>query len=243
MSALPPKADICGALTHICFGPIANSCTAAKIKRGLSTTWSASGDLSAEGGSLTRSPNAFVSPEFRDSITRLESLGWHAPAGRSAGRRNNLRHRFRWTGSQLGRYCSANVRFRRSSAPPAADVLTREVNRRDRRMARRQRYELKAPTEAKGRHRAMTRSIPIRCWMRASDGRCQWAMVGAGVQSTANCSPSGVPLPGRLSTADMCGATRDWSALMRMAPTWQQLVGLRLPLEDDATTRVLAIVE
>jgi len=30
MSALPPKADICGALVHVCFGPKADSCTAAK---------------------------------------------------------------------------------------------------------------------------------------------------------------------------------------------------------------------
>src|SRR5215472_6265098 len=30
MSALPPKADMCGAHTHVCFGPKADSCTAAK---------------------------------------------------------------------------------------------------------------------------------------------------------------------------------------------------------------------
>src|SRR5262245_11664270 len=30
MSALPPKADMCGALRHVCFGPKADSCTAAK---------------------------------------------------------------------------------------------------------------------------------------------------------------------------------------------------------------------
>jgi hypothetical protein len=30
MSALPPKADMCGALAHVCFGPIADSCGAAK---------------------------------------------------------------------------------------------------------------------------------------------------------------------------------------------------------------------
>ena len=30
MSALPPKADMCGALAYVCFGPIADSCTAAK---------------------------------------------------------------------------------------------------------------------------------------------------------------------------------------------------------------------
>ena len=29
MSALPPKADMCGALADVCFGPIADSCTAA----------------------------------------------------------------------------------------------------------------------------------------------------------------------------------------------------------------------
>ena len=29
MSALPPKADMCGALGHVCFGQIADSCTAA----------------------------------------------------------------------------------------------------------------------------------------------------------------------------------------------------------------------
>ena len=29
MSALPPKADMCSALLHVCFGPIADSCTAA----------------------------------------------------------------------------------------------------------------------------------------------------------------------------------------------------------------------
>src|SRR4029453_19027061 len=28
MSALPPKADMCSALAHVCFGPIADSCTA-----------------------------------------------------------------------------------------------------------------------------------------------------------------------------------------------------------------------
>jgi hypothetical protein len=31
MSALPPKADMCGALGHACFGPIADSYTAAKV--------------------------------------------------------------------------------------------------------------------------------------------------------------------------------------------------------------------
>jgi hypothetical protein len=30
MSALPPKADMCGALAHVRFGPIAASCSAAK---------------------------------------------------------------------------------------------------------------------------------------------------------------------------------------------------------------------
>src|SRR5262249_24267820 len=30
MSALPPKADMCSALGHLCFGPKADSCTAAK---------------------------------------------------------------------------------------------------------------------------------------------------------------------------------------------------------------------
>jgi hypothetical protein len=30
MSALPPKADACGANRHVCFGPIADSCSAAK---------------------------------------------------------------------------------------------------------------------------------------------------------------------------------------------------------------------
>jgi hypothetical protein len=30
MSALPPKADICGAQAHVRYGPIADSCTAAK---------------------------------------------------------------------------------------------------------------------------------------------------------------------------------------------------------------------
>src|SRR5262245_12038989 len=30
MSALPLKADICGAVPHVCFGPKADSCTAAK---------------------------------------------------------------------------------------------------------------------------------------------------------------------------------------------------------------------
>src|SRR5215471_19109525 len=30
MSALPPKADMCGAQGHVCFGPKADSCTAAK---------------------------------------------------------------------------------------------------------------------------------------------------------------------------------------------------------------------
>jgi hypothetical protein len=30
MSALPPKADMCSAQAHVCFGPIADSCTAAK---------------------------------------------------------------------------------------------------------------------------------------------------------------------------------------------------------------------
>jgi CRISPR/Cas system CSM-associated protein Csm3 (group 7 of RAMP superfamily) len=29
MSALPPKADMCGALADVCFGPIADSCSAA----------------------------------------------------------------------------------------------------------------------------------------------------------------------------------------------------------------------
>jgi len=27
MSALPPKADVCGALAHLCFGPIADIAT------------------------------------------------------------------------------------------------------------------------------------------------------------------------------------------------------------------------
>src|SRR5262249_44649553 len=35
MSALPPKADMCGALAHVCFGPKADSCTAANIRQGL----------------------------------------------------------------------------------------------------------------------------------------------------------------------------------------------------------------
>ena len=41
--------------------------------------------------------------------------------------------------------------------------------------------------------------------------------------------------------ADMCGATRD----VRFVPIADMatLFELRLPLEDDATTRVLAIVE
>jgi hypothetical protein len=30
MSALPPKADVCGANRHVCFGPRADSCSAAK---------------------------------------------------------------------------------------------------------------------------------------------------------------------------------------------------------------------
>ena len=30
MSALPPKADMCGATTNVCFGPIADSCGATK---------------------------------------------------------------------------------------------------------------------------------------------------------------------------------------------------------------------
>ena len=30
MSALPPKADMCNALAHVCFVPIAGSCTATK---------------------------------------------------------------------------------------------------------------------------------------------------------------------------------------------------------------------
>src|SRR5215831_4469976 len=30
MSALPPKADMCGALVNVCFGPEADSCSAAK---------------------------------------------------------------------------------------------------------------------------------------------------------------------------------------------------------------------
>src|SRR5215470_639377 len=30
MSALPPKADMCSALGHVCFGPKADSCTAEK---------------------------------------------------------------------------------------------------------------------------------------------------------------------------------------------------------------------
>src|SRR5262249_61287533 len=31
MSALPPKADICSAQAHVCFGPIADSCSAARV--------------------------------------------------------------------------------------------------------------------------------------------------------------------------------------------------------------------
>src|SRR5262245_50321378 len=33
MTALPPKADMCGALAHVCFGPKADSCTAQKEDR------------------------------------------------------------------------------------------------------------------------------------------------------------------------------------------------------------------
>jgi hypothetical protein len=33
MSALPPKADMCGATSDVRFGPIADSCTAAKPPR------------------------------------------------------------------------------------------------------------------------------------------------------------------------------------------------------------------
>ena len=32
MSALTPEADMCNALAHVCFGPIADSCTAAMQK-------------------------------------------------------------------------------------------------------------------------------------------------------------------------------------------------------------------
>ena len=32
VSALPPKADVCGAVADICYGPIADSCTAAMQK-------------------------------------------------------------------------------------------------------------------------------------------------------------------------------------------------------------------
>ena len=32
MSALSPKADMCSALAHVCFGPKADSCTAATIR-------------------------------------------------------------------------------------------------------------------------------------------------------------------------------------------------------------------
>ena len=30
MSALPPKADMCGAAVHVCYGPEADSCDAAE---------------------------------------------------------------------------------------------------------------------------------------------------------------------------------------------------------------------
>jgi hypothetical protein len=33
MSAFPPKADMCGALGYVCFGPEADSCAAAKPPR------------------------------------------------------------------------------------------------------------------------------------------------------------------------------------------------------------------
>ena len=38
MSALPPKADMCGALAHVCFVPIADSCSAAKVRYSISSS-------------------------------------------------------------------------------------------------------------------------------------------------------------------------------------------------------------
>jgi hypothetical protein len=39
MSALPPKADICSALVHVCFGPIADIARSAKAK--MAANWAA----------------------------------------------------------------------------------------------------------------------------------------------------------------------------------------------------------
>src|SRR5262249_33157167 len=42
MSALSPEADMCGALAHVCFGPIADSCTAAKNRYSITSSARAS---------------------------------------------------------------------------------------------------------------------------------------------------------------------------------------------------------
>src|SRR5262245_10720744 len=53
MSALPPKADMCGAIGDVCFGPKADSCSAAKKIVIQSPRWLA---REALGGRLCREP-------------------------------------------------------------------------------------------------------------------------------------------------------------------------------------------
>jgi hypothetical protein len=54
MFASPPKADMCGANTGVCFGPIADSCSAAKINDSITSSARARSD-----GEMVFKPNVF----------------------------------------------------------------------------------------------------------------------------------------------------------------------------------------
>src|SRR5262249_4940169 len=75
VSALPPKADMCGATRDVCFGLIADSCTAAKQHR---YSINSSARASAAGGIVRPSALAVLR-----LITRLYLVG--ACTGMSAG--------------------------------------------------------------------------------------------------------------------------------------------------------------
>src|SRR5215470_5435061 len=72
MSALPPKADMCGALAHVGFGPIADSCAAAIAYTFAHLVVAAERSIAFDVG------GAILEPRFEDVIERMSKGLPHA---------------------------------------------------------------------------------------------------------------------------------------------------------------------
>ena len=92
MSALPPKADMCTARGHVCFVPIADSCTATNRK------------TASRGGLSEESLSLLVTRDTRN--LPLDALPRLLPVNRSAERSQRIQIRRRVVTDQIDRPCA-----------------------------------------------------------------------------------------------------------------------------------------